>query len=43
MRGGPGETQIELDKRMIGDAIKRTCQLNRIIAPSKIKSNSFSI
>jgi GTP-binding protein HflX len=24
MRGGPGETQIELDKRMIGDAIKRT-------------------
>ena len=24
MRGGPGESQIELDKRMIGDAIKRT-------------------
>ena len=24
MRGGPGEKQIELDKRMIGDAIKRT-------------------
>ena len=24
MRGGPGETQIELDKRMIGDSIKRT-------------------
>jgi GTPase len=24
MRGGPGETQIELDRRMIGDAIKRT-------------------
>ena len=24
MRGGPGETQIELDKRMIGDTIKRT-------------------
>ena len=24
MRGGPGETQIELDKRMIGDAIKLT-------------------
>ena len=23
-RGGPGETQIELDRRMIGDAIKRT-------------------
>ena len=23
MRGGPGETQIELDKRMIGDNIKR--------------------
>ncbi len=23
-RGGPGETQIELDKRMIGDSIKRT-------------------
>ena len=24
MRGGPGETQIELDRRMIGDAIRRT-------------------
>ena len=24
MRGGPGETQIELDRRMIGDSIKRT-------------------
>jgi GTPase len=24
MRGGPGEKQIELDRRMIGDAIKRT-------------------
>lgn len=24
VRGGPGEKQIELDKRMIGDAIKRT-------------------
>ena len=24
MRGGPGETQMELDRRMIGDAIKRT-------------------
>jgi GTP-binding protein HflX len=24
MRGGPGEKQIELDKRMIGEAIKRT-------------------
>lgn len=24
MRGGPGETQIELDRRMIGEAIKRT-------------------
>ena len=24
MRGGPGETQIELDRRMISDAIKRT-------------------
>ncbi len=23
-RGGPGETQIELDRRMIGDSIKRT-------------------
>ena len=23
-RGGPGETQIELDRRMIGDAIRRT-------------------
>lgn len=24
VRGGPGETQIELDKRMIGESIKRT-------------------
>jgi GTP-binding protein HflX len=24
MRGGPGETQIELDRRMIGDSMKRT-------------------
>ena len=24
MRGGPGETQIELDRRMINDSIKRT-------------------
>ena len=24
MRGGPGEAQIELDRRMIGDSIKRT-------------------
>ncbi len=24
MRGGPGETQIELDRRMIGESIKRT-------------------
>lgn len=31
MRGGPGETQIELDKRMIGDAIKRTKErLNKV-------------
>ena len=31
MRGGPGETQIELDKRMIGDAIKRTKErLNKL-------------
>lgn len=26
MRGGPGETQIELDRRMIGEAISRTRQ-----------------
>ncbi|MGA1161443.1 MAG: GTPase HflX, partial [Burkholderiaceae bacterium] len=26
MRGGPGETQIELDRRMIGSAIKRVRQ-----------------
>ena len=25
-RGGPGETQIELDRRMIGEAIKRTME-----------------
>ncbi|MEE1653209.1 MULTISPECIES: GTPase HflX [Brachymonas] len=31
MRGGPGETQIELDRRMIGDAIKRTrTQLEKV-------------
>lgn len=30
-RGGPGERQIELDKRMIGDAIKRTrTQLEKV-------------
>lgn len=30
-RGGPGETQIELDRRMIGDAIKRTKErLNKV-------------
>jgi GTP-binding protein HflX len=23
LRGGPGETQIELDRRMIGERIKR--------------------
>lgn len=31
VRGGPGEKQIELDKRMIGDAIKRTKErLNKV-------------
>ena len=31
LRGGPGEKQIELDKRMIGDAIKRTKErLNKV-------------
>lgn len=31
MRGGPGETQIELDRRMIGEAIKRTRdRLNKV-------------
>lgn len=31
MRGGPGETQIELDRRMIGEAIKRTrTQLQKV-------------
>lgn len=30
-RGGPGETQIELDRRMIGEAIKRTRErLNKV-------------
>ncbi|MDO5086394.1 MAG: GTPase HflX [Comamonadaceae bacterium] len=30
-RGGPGETQIELDRRMIGEAIKRTKErLNKV-------------
>lgn len=50
MRGGPGETQIELDKRMIGDAIKRTKE--RLIKVKKQRStqrrqrdrrNAFSI
>ena len=36
MRGGPGETQIELDKRMIGDAIKRTKE--RLIKVKKQRS-----
>lgn len=35
-RGGPGETQIELDKRMIGDAIKRTKE--RLIKVKKQRS-----
>lgn len=31
MRGGPGETQIELDRRMIGENIKRTKErLNKV-------------
>ena len=31
LRGGPGETQIELDRRMIGEAIKRTKErLNKV-------------
>lgn len=38
-----GKSCNECAKGFHGDAIKRTCQLNRIIAPSKIKSNSFSI
>jgi GTPase len=36
MRGGPGETQIELDKRMIGDAIKRTKE--RLVKVKKQRS-----
>ena len=35
-RGGPGETQIELDKRMIGEAIKRTKE--RLIKVQKQRS-----
>ncbi|MBS7349418.1 MAG: GTPase HflX [Comamonas sp.] len=35
-RGGPGETQIELDKRMIGDAIKRT--KDRLVKVKKQRS-----
>jgi GTP-binding protein HflX len=50
MRGGPGETQIELDKRMIGDAIKRTKE--RLVKVKKQRStqrrqrdrrNSFNV
>ena len=36
-RGGPGETQIELDRRMINDAIKRT--KDRL---SKVKKQRFT-
>lgn len=36
MRGGPGEKQIELDKRIIGDAIKRTKE--RL---EKVKNNAI--
>ena len=36
MRGGPGETQIELDKRMIGEAIKRTKE--RLVKVKKQRS-----
>jgi GTP-binding protein HflX len=35
-RGGPGETQIELDRRMIGDAIKRTKE--RLVKVKKQRS-----
>ena len=50
VRGGPGEKQIELDKRMIGDAIKRTKE--RLIKVKKQRQtqrkqrerrNSFSV
>ncbi len=50
VRGGPGEKQIELDKRMIGDAIKRTKE--RLVKVKKQRQtqrkrrdrrNSFSI
>ena len=36
MRGGPGATQIELDKRMIGEAIKRTKE--RLVKVKKQRS-----
>lgn len=50
VRGGPGEKQIELDKRMIGDAIKRTKE--RLVKVKKQREtqrkqrerrNSFSV
>ncbi len=50
VRGGPGEKQIELDKRMIGDAIKRTKE--RLVKVKKQRQtqrkqrerrNSFSV
>ena len=36
LRGGPGETQIELDRRMIGEAIKRTRE--RLVKVKKQRS-----
>ena len=36
LRGGPGETQIELDRRMIGEAIKRTKE--RLVKVKKQRS-----
>ncbi|WP_332777546.1 GTPase HflX [Polaromonas sp.] len=50
LRGGPGEKQIELDKRMIGDAIKRTKErLAKVIRQRQTqrrqreRRNSFTI
>ncbi len=50
VRGGPGEKQIELDKRMIGEAIKRTKErLNKVKKQRQTqrrqreRRNSFSI
>jgi GTP-binding protein HflX len=42
MRGGPGETQIELDRRMIGEAIKRTNAGKSSLFNSLVKARAYA-